>query len=179
VCAEGGEHIEERGAGGIEAERIEDQGGAGEERGGAEEEGGGGDVAGDCGVDGVERLRASDGDGINGAGEGGAEGTKGEFAVVAGAEGFTHDCGSGGLETGEEDAGFYLGAGDGRGVVDGLELAAMDREGCVAVGEGEARAHGFEGLSDALHGTAGERCVADEGEAALLGREQAGEHTDC
>lgn len=86
--AQGGEDIEERGARGVEADAVEDEAGVREERGGAEEEGGGRDVAGDGGLDGVQRLRSGDGDGVDGAGEVGAEGTESEFAVVAGADGF-------------------------------------------------------------------------------------------
>ena len=89
---------------------------------------------------------------------------------------FAHGCGAGGLQAGEQNAGFDLRAGDGRGVVDGVERSAVDGERRVAVGEGEARAHGFERLANALHGAARERGVADEGEAALLRREQAGDH---
>ncbi|MCU1253268.1 MAG: hypothetical protein JWQ49_6297 [Edaphobacter sp.] len=50
-AAEGGDDVEERGSGGIHADRVEDEVGVGEEKGGAEEEGGGGEVAGDGGVD--------------------------------------------------------------------------------------------------------------------------------
>ena len=121
-------------------------------------------------------LRAGDRDGVERAGEGGAEGAQGQLAVVAGAHGFAHGGGSGGLQAGQQDAGLDLGAGHGRGVVDGLERAAFDGERRVAVGEREARAHGFQRLADALHGAAGERGVADEGEAALLRRQQAGDH---
>ena len=56
LAAEGGEDVEQRGAGGVQAERVEDEVGVGEEQGGAEEECGGGDVAGDGGVDGLEVL---------------------------------------------------------------------------------------------------------------------------
>ena len=52
AAAEGGDDVEEGGAGGIHAEGVEDEVGVGEEERGAEEEGGGGDVAGDGGVDG-------------------------------------------------------------------------------------------------------------------------------
>ena len=38
------------------------------------------------------------------------------------------------------------------------------------------RAHGFKRLADALHGAARERGIADEREAALLRRKQAGDH---
>ena len=41
--------------------------------------------------------------------------------------------------------------------------------GRVAVGEREARAHGFKRPTDALHGAARERGIADEGEAACCG----------
>ena len=94
VRAERGEDVEQRGAGGVEAELVEDEVGAGEERGGAEEEGGGGDVTGDGGFDGVELLAAGDGDGIAGAVDGRAEGAEGELAVVAGADGFANGGGA-------------------------------------------------------------------------------------
>ena len=62
AAAEGGDDVEQGGAGGVHAERVEDEVGVGEEERGAEEEGGGGDVAGDGGVDGVEALAAGDGE---------------------------------------------------------------------------------------------------------------------
>ena len=154
---------------GLRPMRIENQAGAGEERGGAEKECGGRDVAGDSGIDGVKRLRAGDGDGIDGARERGAEGAQGQFAVVAGADCFAHGGGAGGLQTGKQDAGLDLRAGDRRGVVDGVKRRAVDGDGRVAVGEREARAHRFERLANALHGAARERCVADEGEGACCG----------
>ena len=124
--AEGGEDVEQSGAGGVKSQRIKHQAGAGEDGRGAEKEGGGGDVAGDGSRDGVEGLRAGDGDGVESAGERGAEGAEGQLAVVAGADGLSNRCGSSGLEAGEEDAGFYLGAGNGRGVANGLERVAVD-----------------------------------------------------
>ncbi len=60
--AEGGDDVEQGGAGGVHAERVEDEVGVREEQRGAEEEGGGGEVAGDGGVDGVELLAAGDGE---------------------------------------------------------------------------------------------------------------------
>ncbi len=119
VRAESGEHVEQRGARGVEAERVEDERGAGKDGRGAEKERGRRDVAGDSGFDGVELLRAGDGDGVDGAREVGAEGAQGEFTVVAGADGFAHRCCAFGLQAGEQDAGLDLGAGHGRGVVDG------------------------------------------------------------
>jgi len=80
------------------------------------------------------------------------------------------------LQSGEEHRGFHLGAGVGRGVVDGGEGRAVDCYGRVAVGEFDARAHLREGLTDALHGAAAERGVADEVKVARLCCEQAGEH---
>ena len=49
--------------------------------------------------------------------------------MVAGADGFGEAGGAVGLETGEEDRGFDLGAGDGGVEVDGMERAAMDGDG--------------------------------------------------
>ena len=54
--------------------------------------------------------------------------------------------------------------------------AAFDGQRRMAIGEREPRAHGFQRLANALHGPARERVVADEREAALLRREQAGDH---
>ena len=62
--AEQGEDVEQRGAGGVHAERVEDEVGVGEEQRGAEEEGGRGDVAGNGGVDGVELLAAGDAEAV-------------------------------------------------------------------------------------------------------------------
>jgi len=119
---------------------------------------------------------AGDGDGVEGARDACAERAEGELAVVAGADGFA-DLGCAlRLQSGEEHRGFHLGAGGGRGVVDGGEGRAVDCYGRVAVGEFDARAHLREGLTDALHGAAAERGVADEGEVARLCCEQAGEH---
>ena len=106
----------------------------------------------------------------------GAECAEREFAVVAGANGLADGGGALGLQAREKDAGFDLCAGDGRGVVDGVERGALNDDGGVAFGEGEARAHFCERLANALHGAARKRCVADEGEGALLRREQAGDH---
>ena len=182
VGAERGEDVEERGAGGVEAEVVEDEVRAREESGGAQEEGGGGDVAGDGGFDGVELLAPGDGDGVFGAVDGGAEGTKGELAVIAGADGFVDGGGATGLESGKEDCSFDLGAGDRCGVVDGGERRAVDDDGGVAVGEFELCAHLRQRLADALHGAAAERFVAGEGKGSGrvgdLGGEEAGEHAD-
>ena len=176
VRAECGEHVEQRGAGGVEAERVEDEVGTGEERGGAEEEGGRGHVTGDGGFDGVQVLAAGDGNGIAGAGEGRAKRAEGELAVVASADRFANGGGAACLESGEEQSGFDLGAGDGRGVVDGGKGCAVDRDGRVAFGEFYARAHLRERLADAFHGAAAERGVADEGEGARLRCDQARQH---
>ena len=152
--AEGGEDIEQRGAGGIESDGVEDEAGAGEERGGAEEKGCGGKIAGNGGFDGVERLRAGDGDGLACAAERGAESAEGQLTVIAGAQFFEDGCGAGGLQGGEEDAAFDLRAGNWSGVVDGAKRTTVDRERCVSFGEREARAHGFKGLANAIHGAA-------------------------
>jgi len=56
--AEGGDDVEQGGAGGVHADAVEDEVGVGEEECGAEEEGCGGEVAGDGGVDGLEFLTA-------------------------------------------------------------------------------------------------------------------------
>src|ERR1700678_4281914 len=83
-----GVEVEQRGAGGVHAERVEDEVRVGEEQGGAEEEGGGGDVAGDGGIDGFEALVAGDAQPVAGPRQGCAEGFEGVLGVVAGADGF-------------------------------------------------------------------------------------------
>ena len=104
------------------------------------------------------------------------KGAQGEFAVVAGADGFTDEGASFRLDSGEKQRGFHLGAGDRRGVVDAREARSLNRDGCVAVGEIDVRTHLHQGFADALHGAPGERLVTGEGEAAELCCEQAGEH---
>ena len=59
-------------------------------------------IAGDGGFDGVERLRAGDGDGVERARERCAEGAEGELAVVAGADRFADGGGSAVCRAGEE-----------------------------------------------------------------------------
>jgi len=78
----------------IQAQRIEEQGGAWEERA-AQRRRGGRDVSGNGCVDGMEGLRAGDGDRAEVAGECRSKGAKSQFAVVAGAECLAHDGGSG------------------------------------------------------------------------------------
>ena len=128
AAAEGGDDVEQGGAGGVHAERVEDEVGVGEEKRGAEEEGGGGDVSGNGGVDGMEALAAGDGEACGlveamgeGAGKGCAEGEQGVLGVVAGEDGFGEAGGAFGLQAGEEDGGLDLGGGDGGGEVDGAE----------------------------------------------------------
>ena len=75
--AEGGEDVEQSRARGIEADGVENEAGAGEERRGAEEECGGREIAGDDGIDGVERLRTGDGDGAGFARERGTPKARG------------------------------------------------------------------------------------------------------
>src|SRR5271170_3105236 len=58
--AEGGDDVEQGGAGGVHTDGVEDEVGVGEEKGGAKEEGGGGEVAGNRCVDGLEGLMAWD-----------------------------------------------------------------------------------------------------------------------
>ncbi len=86
------------------------------------------------------------------AGERGAEGAEGVLGVVAGADGFGEGGGALGLKAGEEDGGLDLGGGDRRVEVDGVQRAAVDGDGRVAVGEVDACAHLAERLADALHG---------------------------
>ena len=171
------EHVEQRGTRGVHPERVEDKVGAGEERGCAEKEGRGGDVSGDGGIDGVELLRAINGYGIEGALDGGSEGAERELAVVACADLFANGSAALGLESGEKNGALDLCAGHGRGVVDRVELRAVNGEGRVAGGEVDTRAHLRERLANAFHGAAAEGFVADEGEAGWLRGEQTSEHT--
>ena len=124
----------------------------------------------------MQRLRPGNGDGIQVAAEVGPEGPQGKFAVVAGAETFSDNRGSRGLQTGQQHAGLDLGAGYRSGVIDGPKWTAVDGEWCVAVREREPCSHGFKRLPDPLHGTAGERGVADEREGAILRCQKAGNH---
>ena len=55
-------------------------------------------------------------------------------------------------------------------------VAAVDRDRRVPFSERDVRTHVRKRFADALHGAAGEGLVADEREAALLRREQAGDH---
>ncbi|MCU1253267.1 MAG: hypothetical protein JWQ49_6296 [Edaphobacter sp.] len=98
------------------------------------------------------------------------------LGVVAGADGFGETGGAVGLEAGEEDCGFDLGAGYGGVEVDGVERAAVDCDGGVAVDEIDLCAHLHEGFADALHGAKGEGVVADEGEGVRVRGDEAGEH---
>ena len=109
--------------------------------------------------------------------ERGAEGAQSQFAVVARAHRFAHRGGAGGLQAGEQERrsspARWERAWCSRWPASG---APSNGDGRVAVGEREPRAHGFERLANALHGPARKRCVADQREAALLRREQAGDH---
>ena len=97
--------------------------------------------------------------------------------MVAGADGFGEAGGAFGLQAGEEDCGLDLGAGDGGVEVDGVERAAVDGDGGVAVAESRCFAPiCVERFADALHGAAGEGVVADEGEGVGVRRDEAGEH---
>ena len=135
------------------------------------------DVAGHGGVDGVQGLRAGDGDGIDGAVELGAEGAQREFAVVAGADGFAHRGGAGGLQAGEQDAGLDLGAGNGRGVVDGAGAAppsmVMGAWPSVSVRRAPMASSGLRMRS---MGRRESEASPIRVKRALLRREQAGDH---
>ena len=175
-CAECGEHVEQGGAGWIEAKRIEDEVGAGKERCGTQEKCSGRQIAGNGSLDGVERLRTRDGDGATVARDRCAEGAQGKLAVIAGAHGFADGCGSLGLQAGEQNAGLHLRAGNRSGVVDGRQFPAFDGERRVAISKREACSHPLQRLANALHGPARKRCVADKRKAAALRRKQAGDH---
>ncbi len=176
ACSQCSKDVEKRSPGWVEADAVEDEAGVGEEGGGTEKECRGRNVAGHDGFDGVERLWAGDGDGVNGTGKRGAEGPEGEFAVVSRANGLADGSGAFCLQPGEKNACFYLGAGHGRGEVDGVERGAFDDDGRMAVGEGDMRAHFGERLADALHGTAREGIVTNQRKGALLRCEQSGDH---
>src|SRR5271163_4806699 len=106
----------------------------------------------------------------------GSERAEGVLGVVAGADGFGEAGGAVGLQTGEEDCGFYLRAWDGSVEVDGLEWAAVDGDGGVAFDKIDLRAHLAEGFADALHGAEGEGVVADESEGVRVRGDESGEH---
>jgi hypothetical protein len=61
--------------------------------------------------------------------------------VIAGAESFPDDGGSFRLKPCEKDAGLYLGAWDGGGVVNRMQWLAMNGDGGVAFSKDELRAH--------------------------------------
>ena len=182
LAAEGGDDVEQRGAGGVHADGVQNEVGVWEEERGAEEEGGGGEVAGNGGVDGFERLAPGDAELVADTVEGGTEGAEGVLGVVAGADGLGEAGGAVGLEAGEEDGGLDLRAGDGGVEVDGVERAADDGDRgvtalrSVAAGEVDLCAHGGERLADALHRTEGEGVVADEGEVVRMGGDEASQH---
>jgi len=98
------------------------------------------------------------------------------LGVVAGTDGFGEAGGAVGLEAGEEDGGFDLGAGDGGIEVDGMERGAVNSDRGVALDEVDPCAHQAERLADALHGAVGEGVVADEGEGVRMWGDEAGEH---
>lgn len=77
------------------------------------------------------------------------------LGVVASADGFGEASGAVGLQTGEEDCGFYLRAGNGGVKVDGVERAAVNGDGGVAVDEVDLCTHLHEGFANALHGAEG------------------------
>ncbi len=79
--------------------------------------------------DGLQGLRAADGDVVRflqtAALDVGSEGAEGEFAVVAGADGFVDGGGAGSLQAGEEDAGLDLCAWDWGCVVEAVSGAPL------------------------------------------------------
>ena len=182
-AAEGGDDVEQRGAGGVHAEGVEDQVRIREEQGSTEEEGGGGEVAGNRGVDGFELLAAGNAQLFAFTRKCRAKCLEGLFGMVAGADGFGEAGSAVGLETGEEDGCLDLGGWDGRVEVDSMERAAdyghgtMATNGTVAAGEVDLGAHLRERLANALHGTLGERVVANQGEGVRMRGDEAGQHS--
>ena len=79
------------------------------------------------------------------------------------------------VQAGEEHCRLHLRGGHGKLVVDRRQPAALDDERRVAVRRLDPRAHAPQRLGDPLHRPRRERFVADELEAALLAREDAGQ----
>ena len=97
------------------AQGLENETRVGKESSGAEKECSRGDVAGNDRFDSLQRLRAGDGDGVDGACECGSKGAEREFAVIACANGLADDRSAFRLQSSEKDAGLDLCAGNWRG----------------------------------------------------------------
>ena len=155
VSAHAGEHFEDGGAGGVEANVLDEQAGAVHRGGGDEPESGGGDIAGDGEIAGLRHLTAGHGDGVAVGAAGDAEACEHALGVVAGGGGLDHSGGAFGEKAGQQHRAFHLGGGDRHFVGDRLELVTVDFQGCAAGFRAEClnvRSHFRERDGNATHG---------------------------
>ena len=175
VRAHAGEHLEDGGAGGVEADVLDEQAGAVHRGGRDEPEGGGGDIAGDGEIAGLRHLSAGHGDGVAVRAAGDAEAREHALGVVAGGGGLDHGGGAFGEKAGEQHRAFHLGGGDRHFVGDRVQFCAVDAEWCAArllAERLQLRAHFRERHGDATHGARGKRGVAEQlGSERLPGQE--------
>ena len=130
--------------------------------GGAEKEGRAGEIAGDVGFDGSEWLSSANARRVAVPLDLGTEGLEREFSVIAGTNGLFDNSIAAGEESGKEDAGFHLGTGDFRLVMNRVKRASVDLERRpAAIRRSNLRAHFRERLDDPGHGTAGKGFVAE------------------
>lgn len=176
----GGEkEIQQRGASGIEADPVQREIGTGDEERGDEKEGGGRKIRWYSEFAAGQNGEAFEGDHAIDNGDIRAEFTQGEFGVIARADRLADDGFAFGVETPKEDAGLYLGAGHGKGVVNGMEFGAVDGQGReFSVTRFDVRSHTGKRLHDAAHGPAGQRFVTDDAAGEWLGCENPSHHTD-
>ena len=135
VRAQRGQHVKQRGARGIQPHRIQNQIGTGKHERRAEEKCRRRKVAGNSRIDRVQRLRAGDRNRIQRARQRSAKGAQRQFAVIAGAHSFPHRRRSRRLQSRQQHAALHLRARNRRGVVDGLQRAALDCQWRVAFGQ--------------------------------------------
>ena len=98
----------------------------------------------------VLHLALLDADRVETARHGGTECLKRDLAVIACAHSFSDGGDPVGVKPREEYGCFHLRAGHRRRVVDRLQRRACDSERCVSLRQPNARAHGFERLTDAF-----------------------------
>ena len=176
VRAHAGEHLEDGGAGGVEANVLDEQAGAVHRGGGDEPESGGGDIAGDGEIAGLRHLTAGHGDGVAVGAAGDAEACEHALGMVAGGGGLDHGGGAFGKKPGEQHRAFHLGGGDRHFVGDGVQLAAVDAQRRAARLLAErlyVRAHFRKRNGDATHRAGGKRGIPEQ----LGGERLAGQQT--
>jgi len=176
-----GEHVEDAGAGGVEAYVFDGEVGAGSDGAGHKPEGGGADVAGhhhplaDQAAGGLDGHRGAAGFAEKDVG---AEGAQHAFAVVAGEGRLDHGGGAAGGEAGEQQGALHLGGGHRR--VDGgaAQLLPGDRQGreVAALAAGDPRAHLRQGPGHPPHGPAPQRLITVEHEVPPGAPGQQAEH---